>query len=409
MPVGLLYMSVFFNLISVDDAIGLMKKIAPPMESEVVPLMDACDRVLSGDVVSDIDIPGFDRSWKDGYAVVASDSVSATDAQPTMLTIKGRIQMGSGERLSMKSGEAIYIPTGGQMPLGADAVIMIEHSEEVRDRVLIKRPASVGENVILKNEDFSRGKVVFRGGRRLSPQDIGVLAAVGATSVCVRGKPRVGIISTGIEIVSVDTVPAIGQVRNVNTYLCGAYVQKHGGIAVDYGIVRDDVEAMKNLLCEAASECDLVLISGGSSKDKNDVTAVAMEDVGEIFAHGIALAPGKPTVIGRIGTTPVIGIPGHPAAVVMVLNVVIRHLFAVMVGHSSALAQSRKAVLFENIPSEKGREEYVRIHLNKDGMAVPLFGKSGLLNTIAESDGVIKIPAGCEGLEEGEIVEVMLW
>jgi molybdopterin molybdotransferase len=403
-------MSVFFNLISVDEAIILMKKISPPMESEVVSLMDACDRVLAGDVVSDIDIPGFDRSWKDGYAVVSSDCINATDAQPTMLAIRGRITMGSGERLSMKTGEAIYIPTGGQMPLGADAVIMVEHTEEVRDRVLIKRPASVGENVILKDEDFSRGEVVFRVGRRLSPQDIGVLAAVGASSVSVRRKPRVGVISTGIEIVPVDTVPAIGEVRDVNSYLCGAYVQKHGGIVADYGIVRDDVEAMKALLHEAASECDLVLISGGSSKDKHDVTAAAMEDVGEVLAHGIAIAPGKPTVIGRIrGVTPVVGIPGHPAGVVMILNVVVRHLFAVMVGHSSALAQSRNAILFQNIPSEKGREDYVRIHLNDDGMAVPLFGKSGLLNTIAESEGVIKIPAGCEGLEAGEIVEVMLW
>lgn len=401
--------SSFLNLITVDEAVRIIRSIAPGMQTEKVTLEDALGRVLSEDVVSDIDIPGFDRSWKDGYAVTAADTTNASDSVPAILKLKGRIDMGAGERLSMSRGECLNMPTGGQMPEGADAVVMVEYTDEVGDDVLVKRPVAVGENVIGRGEDFSEGGIVFSAGRLLSASDLGALAATGCSEVPVLKKPFVGIISTGMEIVPVERRPEPGEVRDVNSYLCSAFVKKQGGVTKLLGIVRDDEKELLAVVKRGALECDIVLVSGGSSKDSRDITAAALYSGGEILAHGIMLAPGKPTIISMVDGTPVIGIPGHPAATYMVLSVLIRHLLEETAGFSDTLKSVRKARLVTNISSEKGRDEYVRIKLLEDGGALPLFGKSSLLNTIVESDGVINIPSGREGLEAGEEVEVFLW
>ena len=312
----------FLSLITVDEAVKIAKSIAPEMSSENVPLDDALGRVLSGDVRSDIDIPGFDRSWKDGYAVFAGDTTNATDAIPSMLRLAGRIEMGSGGRLSISGGECLNIPTGGQMPEGADAVVMVEYTDEVGGDILVKRPVAVGENVIRKGEDFSEGGVVFEKGKVLSASDLGALAATGWYEVPVLKKPVVGIISTGIEIVPVDKKPDAGEVRDVNSYLCSAFVRKQGGIPLHLGIVRDNHEELVSILRTAVERCDIVLISGGSSKDIRDITARVLYSEGEVLAHGVMLAPGKPTLIAKVNNTPVIGIPGHPAATYMVLSLI---------------------------------------------------------------------------------------
>ncbi|WP_421909972.1 gephyrin-like molybdotransferase Glp [Methanolacinia petrolearia] len=401
--------SSFLSLIRVDEAVDLAKSIAPAMPPERVLLDDALGRVLSEDVRSDIDIPGFDRSWKDGYAVFAADTTNATDSIPSMLKLKGRIDMGAGEKMSLSRGECFNIPTGGQMPDGADAVVMVEYTDEVGGDVLVKRPVAVGENVVKKGEDFPEGGLVFGRGEVLSASDLGALAAIGYYEVPVMKKPVVGIISTGIEIVPVDKKPKVGEVRDVNSYLCSAFVRKQGGIPLHLGIVRDNEEEMISLIRSGVDKCDLILISGGSSKDIRDITARVLYTEGEVLAHGVMLAPGKPTIIAKVKDTPVIGIPGHPAATYMVLSVIVRHLLVAMAGFSDTMKSVRKARFVTNISSEKGREEYVRIKLVAENEAMPLFGKSGLLNTIVESDGVIKIPAGREGLEAGEEVEVFLW
>lgn len=399
----------FLKLITVDEAIALCRTIVPEITSENVMLDDAYGRVLSSDIKSDVNIPGFDKSWKDGYAVAAADTTNATDSIPAMLKLKGRIPMGIGEEYSIKRGECLNIPTGGRMPKGADSVVMVEYTDEVSGDILIKRPVAVGENIIFEGEDFSEGETVFKAGRVLSASDIGALAALGCALVPVRRKPVVGIISTGIEIVSVSKKPKPGEVRDVNSYLCSAFSKKYGCIPKHFGIVRDDAEEMKNLLLKAKDECDIILISGGSSKDIKDVTAQAVYAVGEVLAHGVMLAPGKPTIIGKAGKTPLIGIPGHPAATYMVLSVIARHLIRETAGLSDDNESLIKAFLLTNISSEKGREEYVRVRLTEDKKAEPLFGKSGLLNTIVESDGVLKIEGGCEGIEAGSEVEVYLW
>jgi molybdopterin molybdotransferase len=401
-------MSLFLNVVQVSKAAAVARSLAVPCGQEPVPLEKALHRVLAADVRSDVDIPGFTRSVVDGYAVRAADTTGAGEAVPAILAMLGRIAMGSPADLSVRAGTCIYIPTGGVLPEGADAAVMIENTERAGDEVLVKRAVAHGENILQYNEDFSKGDVVLFKGRRLSAQDIGVLAAAGCTDVPVTRLPRIGIISTGNELVPPDTRPGPGQVRDVNSSVVVSVVRDLGCYPVPYGIIRDDRESLRAAIGTAARECDAVLISGGSSKDDRDMVAAIIAEGGEVLIHGIAIAPGKPTIIGRYGNIPVIGLPGHPASAFIVLIAVVRHLILCMTGEAEGSLRTVQATLSENVPSQRGREDYVRVVV-KDGVATPLFGKSGLLNTLVRSMGVIRIPAASEGLETGTQVEVILW
>lgn len=402
-------MSRFLQVVSVADAVQAAITIAPAGTTETVPVEESAGRILAVPVRADIDIPGFDRSVVDGYAVRSSDTTGAGNSSPALLHNVGRIAMGAGDPARvLREGECAYIPTGGLLPQGADAAVMVEHSEEAGDTVLVKKSVSHGENVLLSNEDFSAGETVFEPGRRIHPQDAGVLAAFGYANISVAGKPVVGIISTGNELVPATTRPLPGQVRDANAPMLAAWLSEYGCIPRFYGIVKDEREAFETAIARALPECDLLLLSGGSSKDDRDMTAGVIASQGKVIVHGIALAPGKPTIIGRIGSTPVFGLPGHPASAFVVLIAIVRPLIDTMLGIREPRLRTVRATLSQNIPSQRGREEYVRVRV-EDGIATPLFGKSGLLNTLVKSDGLIRIPAGFEGLEQGCAVDVILW
>jgi molybdopterin molybdotransferase len=402
-------MSRFLHVVAVADAVREAVKIAPARATETVPVEQSAGRVLAAPVTADTDIPGFDRSVVDGYAVRASETTGAGAAVPAPLRCIGRVAMGrSDPNLGLRAGECVYIPTGGVLPKGADAVVMMEYAEEAGDTVLIGKPVSHGENVLLRDEDFKKGETVFTAGRRLTPQDAGVLAACGCAVVPVAKKPVVGIISTGNELVPATAVPGPGQVRDANAPMLAAWLSDYGCVPGFYGIVKDEREAFETVIKRALSECDVVLLSGGSSKDDRDMTAAMIAGKGKVLIHGIAIAPGKPTIIGTIAKKPVFGLPGHPASAFVVLIAIVRPLLDRMLGLENPRLRTVKATLAENIPSQRGREEYVRIRV-ENGIALPLFGKSGLLNTLIKSDGLIRIPAGTEGLEKGSEVEVILW
>ncbi|NMB77848.1 MAG: molybdopterin molybdotransferase MoeA [Methanomicrobiales archaeon] len=402
-------MSRFFNVIPVSDAVAVVNRISPPCSSEMVGLESAAGRILAGPVAADSAVPGFDRSVVDGFAVRAADTAGAGESVPALLQNRGRISMGRQEQdLIIQSGECAYIPTGGVLPAGADAVVMVEYTEEAGDTILIKKTAAHGENVLLHDEDFRKGEVVFSAGRRLTPRDIGVLAAIGCASVPVAHRPVIGIISTGNELVPVSTIPEPGQVRDANAPMIAAYLAEYGCIPRIYGFVRDEPEAFSSVLQRAIPECDVVLLSGGSSKDDRDMTAGTIAAQGEVLVHGIAIAPGKPTIIGRVANKPVFGLPGHPASAFVVLVAIVRPLLDRMLGMEKSLQRTARATLAVNVPSQRGREEYVRVRV-ENGIATPLFGKSGLLNTLVRSDGLVCIPAGAEGIEQGSTVEVILW
>ncbi|MDD1657128.1 MAG: molybdopterin molybdotransferase MoeA [Methanomicrobiales archaeon] len=400
-------MSLFFSVIPVAEAIRILTSAAVPAGTEEISLANGLNRVLAEDVTSDGDIPGFTRSVVDGYAVRAADTTGAGDAVPSMLRWTGSVPMGGVPDRAVAPGECLYVPTGAVLPPGADAVVMVEHAEQAKELVLVRRPVAAGENVLARGEDFPRGGMVLPKGRRLRPQDLGVLAASGKSRVRVFRQPRVGVISTGNELVPVTAVPSASQVRDANSSLCAGFLQEHGCVPRCYGIVRDEQEMLRAALDRALSECDAVLVSGGSSKDARDHCAAAIAEQGEVLAHGIALQPGKPTILGRMQGKPVIGLPGHPASAYIVLRALVRPLIGVMAG---GLPPERRlgAHLGDSIPSPRGREDWVRVQV-EGGLARPVFGKSGLLNTLAASDGVVVVPAEREGMEAGEAVEVILW
>jgi molybdopterin molybdotransferase len=401
-------MTLFLKTVSVEEAVRTARSIAPPPAIEEVRLDEALGRVLAGAVIADIDIPGFSRSTVDGYALQADDTIGASESLPAFLAIAGRVAMGERATFSVEPGTCAYVPTGGEIPAGADAVAMVEYSEMIGNEVLVKRPVAPGENVMARGEDFSKGELVLSPGRLLSPREVGVLAAVGGARIPVFRQPVVGIISTGNELVSVTAVPEPGRVRDINSYLIGAFLQRQGIIPVPFGIVSDDRESLRQRITDALSRCDAVILSGGSSKDERDLTADLIRERGEVLVHGISISPGKPTIIGRADGKPVIGLPGHPASAYVVLLVIAGPLLSAMTGKGDTSARTEKMVLAENIPSARGREDYVRVRVSEE-MVYPEFGKSGLMNTLIRSDGLIRIPAGSEGIEKGEMVEVLLW
>jgi molybdopterin molybdotransferase len=408
MPVRLLQMTLFLKTVPVDEAIRTARSLATPPPIERVCLEDAGGRVLAGDITADIDIPGFSRSTVDGYALKASDTIGASESLPALLRIAGTIGMGECTNLSVERGSCIYVPTGGSLPEGADAMAMIEYTERIGDEVLVRKAMAPGDNITARGEDFSKGEIVLSPGRLLSPREIGVLAAVGRAEIPVFRRPVVGVISTGNELVPVTSVPDGGRVRDINSFLVSAFLHARGCIPVNFGIVRDERDLLREKLGEALSRCEAVILSGGSSKDERDITADLIRERGEVLIHGISIAPGKPTIIGKSGGKPVIGLPGHPASAYVVLLAIVLPLLEVMTGRAKEPIRSVTMTLAENIPSARGREDYVRVRIS-NGTAVPEFGKSGLLNTLIRSDGLVRIPAGKEGLEEGEVVEVLLW
>lgn len=400
-------MSRFLTVVSVEEAIATVRRISPPPGVVSVPLANSLRRVLAKEVTADIDIPGFPRSTVDGYAVNAADTTGASESQPAMLTFRGTVAMGVQPPSGISADECAYIPTGGILPTGADAVVMVEFSERLDTLVLLQRPVATGENVIRKGEDFTKGAPVLLKGHLLRPQDMGVLAAVGVTTVQVYSLPRIGIISTGNELVPVDVIPGPGQVRDVNSSMVGGFIAEYGAVPQHYGILPDDPHQMREILAQATKECDAVILSGGSSKDVRDICTMVVSEMGEVLVHGIALQPGKPTIIGRVGKVPVIGLPGHPASACIVFWVIVKPFLEAMTGGSFPHRVVR-ATLTQNIPSSKGREDYIRVQL-RGGNVTPLFGKSGLVNTLIYSDGMVRVPAASEGFEQGEEVEVILW
>ena len=401
-------MSLFLSVIPVAEAVRIIRTLAVETGEETVPLAEASGRILARDVHSDVDIPGFTRSVVDGYAVRASETNGSSDSIPAILSFRGRVAMGTaaGERIG--PGECIYVPTGGILPDGADSAVMIENAEQLGGEILIKKPVAHGENILLFNEDFSKGELVLAKGRRISAQDSGVLAAAGCTDVPVVRMPRFGIISTGNELVPASEKPGPGRIRDVNSYVVASFVEAQGCQPVMYGIIRDDRDALRDAVAQAVTGCNAVLVSGGSSKDERDMVAATIAEFGEVLVHGIAIAPGKPTIIGRCRGKPVIGLPGHPASAFIVLVAIVRHLIAGMTGEAGTGMRTIPARLVQNVPSTRGREDYLRVVV-KDGTATPLFGKSGLLNTLVRSTGIVRIPAESEGLETGTMVEVILW
>jgi molybdopterin molybdotransferase len=400
----------------VDEVLRIMKYNFPnPVNrTERVPLVDSVGRILAGDVESLCDIPDFNKSVVDGYAVKSQETFGASEAMPALLKKVGEIRIGTAPQVEMKPGECIYVPTGGMMPLGSDAVIMIENTEDLgSDSIAVYKSVSPWENTIKVGEDIRKGQMVAGKNLILRPHHVGVLSSIGLEKVEVVAKPKVSIISTGDELVEPGKELKPGRIWDINSYSLAAAVLQDGGIPVLEGIVGDDRGLIRERLVSALEKSDVVLISGGSSAGFRDFTAEIIDELGDpgILVHGISIKPGKPTIIGKIEGKPVIGMPGQPVSSLVVYYVVISPVIRRMGALPPAQRESISAICRENYASSPGREEYLMVNLEKTEGRVfvcPVYGKSGMITTISEAKGMVRIPKNREGLYRGEEVEVIL-
>jgi len=401
------------NVKSLDEALAICKtEFTSSTAAETVSINEAAGRVLYMDISADEFIPGFDRSTVDGIAVIAADTFGSSDTMPAQLSFKGEILMGQDSAAAITPGECIGVSTGGKLPAGADAVVMVEHTEDYGDGFrYVFKPVSVRENVVLKGDDVSPGKFILKSGTRLAAKDIGALAAMGKARISVYKKPVVGIISTGDEIVPVEEKPKGAKVRDVNTHMLFSAVKACGGEPLAFGIVEDNEVSLSSAMQAALPQCDMLLVSGGSSAGEKDLTVKIIGDLGTVFVHGIAVKPGKPTIIGSVNGKPVFGLPGHPVSAYFIFCLLVRHVICAMNKTSPELFTSR-GVLGVNIPSNNGREEYLPVKFSRrqgDGSTVlPVPLKSGLITLLSEADGYIRIDRDCEGLMKGDEVQVFL-
>jgi len=409
------------EVIPVEEALGRIFShfIPKPPPSVKLPIDQSLGRVLSYDVFSDENLPEFRRSTVDGYAVSASDTFGATEGIPAYLNMRYEIKMGEEPAFELAKGEAARIATGGMLPLGADAVIMLEQTQQI-DAEMIEAVKSLapGENVIQAGDDVKKGDCILKKGHRLRPQDIGVLAGTGIPEIAAYGKPKVSIISTGDEIVPPERPVKPGQVRDMNSYNLAGLISSAGGIPLRKGIFSDEYTDIRSILESSMKDSGIILITGGSSVGTKDMTAQVINDIGEpgVLFHGVALKPGKPLIGGLVHGIPVFGLPGHPAAVTVCFYLFILPVLKALSGESVRTAGTIKDIIRaridRNIASGPGREEHIGVSLeerNGELWAVPLLGKSGLLTTMIKSDGLAIIPLRKTGLEAGEIVEVRLF
>jgi molybdopterin molybdotransferase len=425
-------MPELFQLLTVEQANArLAEYLAPLGRAEHVALLDALDRVTSAELRAPADLPAFARSTMDGFAVRAADTYGASEGLPAYLPIAGEVPMGRAAGLELRPGAAARIHTGGMLPAGADAVVMIEQTQALDEHAIeVLRPVALGENVIPIGDDVRAGQLLFPRGQRLRPQDLGGLAGVGITSVPVAARPRVAILATGDEVVPAEQAAAPGQVRDINSYTIAAQTRQAGGQPVLCGIAPDQAAALSRMAAAALAQADMLIISAGSSVSTRDMTAQAIDGLGRpgVLVHGVAMHPGKPTILAMAGDKPVFGLPGNPVSTMVAFDLFIRPALMRMLGmlgaenkpeqfdplaaRSGVSAASVRARLARNVASHAGSEDFVPVRLaDRAGelWAEPVFGKSNLIFTLARADGMVCVPLDQAGLYAGDEVMVRLF
>lgn len=414
-------MPEFLTLLPPNEALQHMLTALPdlPIPPEVVDTQASLGRVITEPITASFPLPSFKRSTVDGYATRAADTFGSNEGLPAYLSIVGEVQMGKAADLEIMPAQCALIHTGGMLPVGADAVIMVEHTQISRKGELeVFRPVAPGENVLQIGEDVSLGDEVIPQGARLGPAEVGGLMALGKTRISVVPQPQFGIISSGDEVVPPDVDLQPGQVHDINSYTLSALIEKNGGIAHRYGIFPDRAEVLQNAAAHALSECDGIVITAGSSASTRDITAQVINRLGKpgVIVHGVNIKPGKPAILAVCNGKPVFGLPGNPVSAL-----VIARLFVIPVLESllklrifpdkkgEQIWPSIQARLLINIASQAGREDWIPVQIvsEKDGYAAePLFGKSNLIFTLVRADGFICIPPQVTGIAAGDMVDV---
>lgn len=420
-------MKSFLKLQSVEEVLAHLRAF-PPLPSEDVPLDEALSRFTAAPLAAPHDLPGFDRSTVDGFAVRARDVFGAQEASPALLDIAGDCRMGEAAGLTLEEGRTARILTGGMLPAGADAVVMVEYSRPAGGQLVeLTRSVAPGENVLRHDEDAAAGRICLPQGHCLRPQEIGLLAAFGLTHTLVRRRPRVGILSTGDEVVPVTATPAPGQIRDVNAHSLAALCRRCGAAVTQAGLVPDDPAALRAAVTALCATQDVVVVSGGSSAGMRDHTVEVFTagTGGELLCHGVALSPGKPFILARKGDVCLMGLPGHVSSALICAHVFLRPLLRHLQGAEGDVrpVPGTLAVLSRPLASAQGRRDYIRVRLEAlpsdeqprtadlppvRWRAIPLTGPSGCISGLTQAGGLVVCPENREGLYGGEVVEVEL-
>lgn len=402
-------MRPFGDLISIDSARDIVRRSASPLgRLDRVPLYDARNRVIAHDLVATRDVPPFARAAMDGYAVRASDAREASRTRPAIVRIIETIYTGQVPSLSIGAGECCEIATGAPMPPGADAVAMVEQTEAASNgTVRIFSSVQPQQHVGPQGADIRTGQVVLRRGELLTASRIGAIAAVGYSEVDVFVKPRVAILSSGNEIVAPGRPLAPGQIYDVNRYTLATVVSEHGGVVVPYGTAADSLEELSSAVAACAAE-DLVVVSGGSSVGERDLIAEVVSRRGEVRFHGVAVKPGKPTLFGTIGGTPIFGMSGYPTSCLINAYELVVPLLRAMAHLPPYEPRRLSAPLGQRVTSVIGRHQFLPVRL-ADGLAFPTVKASGDITSMSQADGYIEIPEQVESVDQGEIVDVTLF
>ncbi|MCB8967438.1 MAG: molybdopterin molybdotransferase MoeA [Ardenticatenaceae bacterium] len=415
-------MPEFFNVLPPDAARALLfQHLTQVMPAETIPVQEAVGRVTAVSIPAPHHLPTFRRSTMDGYAVRAADTYGASESLPAFLQVIGEVPMGKAATVTLGSGQAAIVHTGGMIPETADAVVQVEHTQVIHQaqqfphEIEVFRAVAVGQNVLQIGEDVRENSEVLPAAHWLRPQDLGGLLALGITDVAVTRRPRVGILATGDEVVPPTETAVPGQIRDINSYTVGGQVQQAGGLPIYGGIIPDNFAALQTAAAQMLAACDMLVMSAGSSVSVRDMTVEVVDGLGTpgVLLHGVATRPGKPTIVGAVDGKPVIGLPGNPVSAMIQFD-----MFGVPAIYRLQGLQTMPrrglvwAQLTQNIASESGREDYIPARL-ADGeaglLATPVFGKSNLIYTLVNADGLIKVPLNKGGLVAGDMVEVRLF
>lgn len=403
-------------MITLKEALQLLEEVKLPLQVEILNLCQAIGRILAEDIVADVELPPFDRSSRDGYAVKSKDTFSASESSPVELKLKGCVKIGETPSFQIHDGECAYIPTGAPLPIGSDAVVMIENTHQEGPIVYVFKSVAPGANVTHRGSDVSKGSLVLKKGTLIGVKEIALLAALGRPTIKVYKRPKASIISTGSELVELGKPLTEAKIYDVNSYMIHSYLSKLGLEPFMVGIASDDIEEVKEKITLSLDHSDVVFISGGTSKGKDDVvhaslTEVLKEREGRILFHGLALKPGKPTLAAVVSGKPVIGLPGNPTSAFTVLEVMVRPWLLRTVFGVELKERRVSAVLTRRILSFEGKREIVYVKLFDHGvklLAKPILKGSEAVTTIAEADGYIEVPEDVSFVEENSLIEVKI-
>jgi len=381
------------------------------LQSEKVSIQEAVFKICAQDIIADIDVPHFDKSTVDGYALRCEETFEANDENPAVFEIVGEVKTGEVPSFQIQKGQAARIFTGGYVPQNVNSIVMLENTIEEDGKLYVFKPAKPGENILKKGEDIKKGSIVIKKYQKLEPAQIGVLAAIGKKEVEVFKKIRVGIISTGDEIISQDEKLDGAKIYDVNSFTLYTSCYKEYALPKMYGIVKDNFEVLKDLLSTALQENDIVLISGGSSVGTYDNTLKAIESLkdSKVLVDGVSIKPGKPTIIAKVNTKAVFGLPGHPVSCLFIFNFFVKKLMDIIL-HQQDTIRKVLAKMKTSISTSSGRTEFVfvKLHFGDEILAEPLYGKSGSINLLNNASGYIRVDATKTGIRPGDIVEVIL-